>query len=85
MPIVEGLSPIFAKDKLSPMNDSEDFELKLDRLIALCHKLKRENQALRKREENLIGERSSLMKKNEMAKQKVETMISRLQALSAEQ
>ncbi len=76
---------MFAKDKLFPMTDSEDFELKLDRLIALCQKLKRENQVLREREENLIGERSSLMKKNEVARQKVEMMISRLQAMSTEQ
>ncbi len=85
MPIVNACLLMFAKDNVSPMTDPEDFELKLDRLIALCHKLKRENQALREREENLIGERSNLMKKNELAKQKVETMISRLQALSAEQ
>lgn len=85
MPIVDDCFFMCAKDKRFPMTDSEDFELKLDRLIALCHKLKRENQVLREREENLIGERSSLMKKNEVARQKVEMMISRLQAMSTEQ
>jgi len=66
------------------MTDTDSFEDKLDRLIELCQQLKRDNKALREREGDLLGERSQLMKKNEMARQKVETMINRLQALSAE-
>ena len=66
------------------MTDTDNFEEKLDRLIELCQQLKRDNKALREREVDLLGERSQLMKKNEMARQKVETMINRLQALSAE-
>ena len=66
------------------MTDTDNFEEKLDRLIELCQQLKRDNKALREREDDLLGERSQLMKKNEMARQKVETMIDRLQALSAE-
>lgn len=67
------------------MTDTENFEAKLDRLIELCQRLKRDNQALHAREDELLGERSKLMKKNEQARHKVETMINRLQALSAEQ
>ena len=66
------------------MTDTDNFEEKLDRLIELCQQLKRDNKALREREGDLLGERSQLMKKNEMARQKVETMINRLQAFSAE-
>jgi len=66
------------------MTDTDNLEEKLDRLIELCQQLKRDNKALREREGDLLGERSQLMKKNEMARQKVETMINRLQALSAE-
>jgi len=66
------------------MTDTDNFEEKLDRLIELCQQLKRDNKALREREGDLLGERSQLMKKNEMARQKVETMINRLQTLSAE-
>ena len=66
------------------MTDTDNFEEKLDRLIELCQQLKRDNKALREREGDLLGERSQLMKKNEMARQKVEPMINRLQALSAE-
>ena len=56
-----------------------------DRLIELCQQLKQENQALREREAGLVGERSQLIEKNEMARQKIETMINRLRNLSAEQ
>tara|TARA_B100001063_G_C16590902_1_gene465591 strand:+ start:257 stop:463 length:207 start_codon:yes stop_codon:yes gene_type:complete len=67
------------------MSEPDNFEQKLDQLIELCQKLKRDNQALRNREDELIGERSQLIKKNDMARQRVETMISRLQTLSLEQ
>ena len=67
------------------MTDSYKFEEKLDRLIELCQQLKQENQALREREAGLVGERSQLILKNEMARQKIETMINRLRNLSAEQ
>lgn len=67
------------------MTDSDKFEEKLDRLIELCQQLKQENQALREREAGLVGERSQLVEKNEMARQKIETMINRLRNLSAEQ
>lgn len=45
------------------MTDTENFEEKLDRLIELCQRLKRDNQALHAREDELLGERSKLMKK----------------------
>lgn len=66
------------------MSEPDNFEQKLDQLIELCQRLKRDNHALRNREDELLGERSQLMKKNDMARQKVETMINRLQALSSE-
>ena len=67
------------------MTDSGKFEKKLDQLIELCQQLKQENQALREREAGLVGERGQLIEKNEMARQKIETMINRLRNLSAEQ
>ncbi|MDG1749814.1 MAG: TIGR02449 family protein [Porticoccaceae bacterium] len=66
------------------MSEPDNFEQKLDQLIELCQQLKRDNHALRNREDELLGERSQLMKKNDTARQKVETMINRLQALSSE-
>ena len=66
------------------MSEPDNFEQKLDQLIELCQQLKRDNHALRNREDELLWERSQLMKKNDMSRQKVETMINRLQALSSE-
>ena len=65
-------------------NHANNVEQKLDHLIELCRKLKRENLALRERETTLLSERSKLLEQNEMAQQKVETMINRLRGLSAE-
>ena len=66
------------------MIDTDKFEEKLDRLIELCQQLKSENQALREREAELVGERGQLLKKNEMARQKIETMINRLRNVAAD-
>ena len=61
-----------------------NFEQKLDQLIAACQQLKEENTVLREREADLMGERGELLQKNEMARQQIKTMISRLQSLSSE-
>ena len=62
----------------------ENFEQKLDQLIVACQQLKEENTVLREREADLVGERGELLQKNEMARQQIKTMISRLQSLSSE-
>ncbi|MAJ80790.1 MAG: TIGR02449 family protein [Porticoccaceae bacterium] len=67
------------------MNKLENFEEKLDRLIELCQQLKAENKSLREREAGLVGERGQLLEKNELARQKIQTMINRLKNMSAEQ
>ena len=65
------------------MSDSETFESKVDQLILTCQQLKRDNMALKKRENELISEKTQLAKCNDITKRKVENMISRLQTLSA--
>ena len=67
------------------MTETDNVEEKLDQLIELCQQLKRENQTLLEREAGLMGERSELIEKNEMARQKIEAMINRLRSMSAEQ
>ena len=67
------------------MTETDNVEQKLDQLIELCQQLKRENQTLLEREAGLIGERSELIEKHEMARQKIEAMINRLRSMSAEQ
>ncbi|MCB1668110.1 MAG: TIGR02449 family protein [Porticoccaceae bacterium] len=68
------------------MNDSDlnNLEQKIDRMINLCARLQQENQSLRERESSLLKERSKLLEKNEMARNRVETMISRLKGLNNE-
>jgi len=61
--------------------DLESLEQKINELIDLCQLLARENRALRTQQNNWSTERSRLIEKNELAKTKVEAMISRLKAL----
>ncbi len=83
MPIVNILSKLL-KNKAIPMTDTEEFEQKLDQLIATCQQLKRDNAELREREAGLVGERGTLLEQNEMARKKIKDMIDRLRSLSAE-
>ncbi len=59
----------------------KNLESQLDEFIELCDDYKRQNGSLKSREEQLIEERATLMKKNDLARTKVEAMISRLKAL----
>ncbi|WP_447594910.1 TIGR02449 family protein [Aquipseudomonas campi] len=64
----------------------EDAELqaltrKLDLLIQRVEQLKSENRGLRASEKAWREERAHLIEKNELARHKVESMISRLKAL----
>ncbi|MAT51930.1 MAG: TIGR02449 family protein [Porticoccaceae bacterium] len=59
-------------------------EEKIDRLIALCDQLHHENRRLREREATLLRERSQLVEKNELARSRVEAMITRLKSLDIE-
>jgi len=59
----------------------KSLEQRIDDFIELCDEYKRHNKSLRTRETQLAEERANLMKKNDMARTKVESMISRLKAL----
>ena len=83
MPIVNILSKL-QENKATPMTDTQEFEQKLDQLIATCQQLKRENASLREREAGLMGERGTLLEQNEIARKKIKDMIDRLRSLSAE-
>jgi len=56
-------------------------EQKVSELIELCAVLSRENKALRAQQQNWTTERAKLIEKNELAKSRVESMITRLKAL----
>ena len=56
-------------------------ETRLDELIDACQHLKAENKILKDRQEVLVTERASLIEKTELARGRVEAMISRLKSL----
>jgi cell division protein ZapB len=56
-------------------------EDKVAELIELCTVLTKENRALRAQQQTWTTERAKLIEKNELAKTRVESMITRLKAL----
>ena len=69
--------------KYGPLPDPQLKALaqKIDDLINLCANLNSENVALKADANDWLEERQQLVDKNELAKTKVETIISRLKAM----
>lgn len=63
--------------------DLEKLEQRLDQLIQKCARLEDENHALRHQQTHLIAERATLIEKSELARSRVESMISRLKSMEA--
>lgn len=68
----------------------EDTDLKLlerrvDELIQRLNAMNSENQSLRESQSALIAERARLIEKTELARTRVEGMITRLKAMESEQ
>ncbi len=59
-------------------------ESKLELLIEQCSRLGEENRHLKEQQSEWQGERVRLVEKNELARNRVEAMISRLKRLEAE-
>lgn len=59
----------------------ETLSEKVDRLIIYCEQLRTDNHAMRHLQEDWHKERSQLMQKNDLARNKIEAMIGRLKAL----
>ena len=62
-------------------NDLEALEEKVDELIALSEVLVEENQMLKAKQQSWTSERAKLVEKNDLIKNRVESMIARLKAL----
>jgi cell division protein ZapB len=56
-------------------------EVRVGELLSLVQQLTEENRALRHRQDNLAGERASLLQKNEQVRTRVEAMIGRMRLL----
>jgi len=58
-------------------------ETRVDDLLGTCDKLVSENKSLRHQQETLVSERAHLIEKNELARTRVESMITRLKSLES--
>jgi cell division protein ZapB len=58
-------------------------EVRVGEMLSLVQQLTEENRALRHRQDNLAGERSALLQKNEQVRASVEAMIGRLRLLES--
>ena len=56
-------------------------EARVDELLRISAHLRQENRLLRERETRLLDDRAQLVKKNDLAKARVEAIITRLQSL----
>ena len=61
--------------------DLKHLEQRVDELIDTVGLLKNENTNLRQQKDKLVSERSQLIEKTELARNRVEAMISRLRSL----
>jgi len=59
----------------------KDLENKIDELIQVCDELEKKHTVMHADQEKWLQERTRLLEKNELAKNKVEAMIMRLKSL----
>ena len=59
-------------------------EARVDELLRISAHLRQENRLLRERETRLLDDSAQLVKKNDLAKARVEAIITRLQSLEQE-
>ena len=64
--------------------DLKKLESRVDDLIKAVDRLQAENKTLRDSQTNLMTERSQLIEKTELARTRVEAMITRLKAMENE-
>lgn len=61
--------------------DIDTLETQVEELLRLYKRLREENASLRLRQETLVTERAELIEKTELARGRVESMISRLKSM----
>jgi cell division protein ZapB len=66
-------------------HDLRNLEQRVEDLIRACSHLKDENKSLRARQDSLVAERATLIEKTEMARTRVEAMITRLKSMESAQ
>ena len=75
-----------AKNQKKPFQDSDlkRLEFSLDELIRMCEHLQQENSRLRNEQMRLKAERTVLIKKNELSKNRMEAIVTRLKSMELE-
>jgi cell division protein ZapB len=61
--------------------DLDTLERQVEQLIRTCDRLREENASLRASQEHLVAERAELIEKTELARSRVEAMVTRLKAM----
>jgi len=64
--------------------DLKKLEVRVEELIRACAQLKDENSSLRSQQDSLVAERADLIEKTELAKTRVEAIITRLKSMEDE-
>lgn len=64
-----------------PSYDLDTLERQVEELIRTCRQLREENKSLRVRQDHLVAERAELIEKTELARSRVESMITRLKSM----
>ena len=65
------------------MSDTDIIKLenRIDELITICDQLKNENSVLRERQNLLVDERNRLIEKADLARSRVESILTRLRSM----
>lgn len=71
--------------KAVPNFDIHTLELQVAELLRICKRLREENLSLRKRQNSLMMERATLLKKHEQARSRIESMIVQLKSMEEDQ
>ncbi len=64
--------------------DLKKLDVRVEELICTCIQLKEENKALHATQDNLVLERAELIEKNNLARNRVEAMITRLKSMGTD-
>ena len=75
------LEPMSDQDINITEDDLQRLEARVDELIQANSRLREENSSLLTTQESLVAERAELIEKTELAKNRVEAMISRLKTM----
>ena len=79
---------IWPMNKITDSNtmefDLKKLEVRVEELIRACAQLKDENSSLRSQQDSLVAERADLIEKTELAKTRVEAIITRLKSMEDE-